>query len=199
MCRKAAAAIGQRAVVAAGEQLPFAPGSFDAVVGLGVIGYSPSPQAFLASLRQVLRPGGVLVISSASERLLLHSLSASASRWPDRCYRWAKATFTGRPLPDDSAAKGFYRSHYNYMDAREFDALLAAQGFARLGGSGVNFGELRFMGKRILSDAWAIWLTRRFTTLSRRLPFLQRFSRIYVTAVQAPAAVDGAGSERKAA
>jgi ubiquinone/menaquinone biosynthesis C-methylase UbiE len=188
MAQKARDRIGPSALVAVGEKLPFADESFDAVVALGVIGYSADPQAFLNSLQRVLRPGGLLIISSANERLLLERISGAVSYWPNRCYRWAKARITGRPLPAADTSPGFYLSHYNYMDARRFDQLLAGSGFQRVAGSGVNFGRLHFMGKLLPGEGTAIALSRALTRLSRRIEPLQRHSRIYVTALRKPLA-----------
>lgn len=186
MAARARDQIGPRAAVAVGEQLPFVAASFDAVVALGVIGYSKNPQAFLASLQRVLKPGGLLVISSADQQLLLEQVSERISRWPSRWYRWAKERLTGRALPQSDKGKDFYRSVYHYRGAREFDALLAQGGFERLAGSGVNFGRLHFMGKPLMGEAMAIWLTRGLTRLSRQVPELQQYARIYVTALRRP-------------
>lgn len=195
MAQKAQARVGPTAVVAVGEKLPFADESFDAVIALGVIGYSADPQAFLESLQRVLRPGGLLIISSANDQLLLERLSGAVSHWPNRWYRWAKVRITGRPLPGSDSSAGFYRSHYNYMDARRFDDLLVGGGFQRLAGSGVNFGRLSFMGKVLPGEMVAVALTRMLTRLSRRLAPLQRHSRIYVAALRRPGAATASRRE----
>jgi SAM-dependent methyltransferase len=189
MAQKARERIGSRTVVSVGEKLPFRPEAFDAVVALGVISYAADPEAFIASLVRVLRPSGVLIVSSVNHHLLLRRLSDTLSHWPNQLYRWAKVRITGKPLPVAAAADDFYRTHCNYMDARAFDRLLASAGLESYGGSAVDFGRLHFMGKEITPDRPAIALSRCLTRLSRRLPPLQRHSRIYVAAARKPAVV----------
>jgi SAM-dependent methyltransferase len=53
-----------RHVVASAEQLPFADGSFDAVVSIEVIEHVPSGRRMIAECHRVLRPGGWCVIST---------------------------------------------------------------------------------------------------------------------------------------
>lgn len=189
MAQKTRERIGARTVVSVGEKLPFGPETFDAVVALGVISYAADPEVFIGSLARVLRPGGVLIISSVNQRLLLPRLSDMASHLPNRLYRWAKARITGRPLPLAAAADDFYQTHCNYMDARSFDRLLANAGLDRCGASAVDFGRLHFMGKQVMPERAAIAVSRLLTRLSRRRPRLQRHSRIYVTAARKPAMV----------
>ena len=50
-------------------RLPFAPESFDVVVCLGVLQHTPSPEGTIASLCQVLRPGGWLVLDHYTYKL----------------------------------------------------------------------------------------------------------------------------------
>ena len=51
---------------AAAERLPFADGEFDAVVSTSVFHYVRRPEAALAEMRRVLRPGGRLVLTDWS-------------------------------------------------------------------------------------------------------------------------------------
>ena len=43
-------------------RLPIAPGAFDAVVALGVLQHTPSPEAAIVALAAALRPGGLLAV-----------------------------------------------------------------------------------------------------------------------------------------
>ncbi|MDA0183618.1 class I SAM-dependent methyltransferase [Solirubrobacter phytolaccae] len=77
----------QRAVIPApAEALPFADGSFDAVVSTMVLCTVGDPEAAVAELRRVLRPGGRLVF--------IEHVRASAgrlARWQDRLVRpWSR-------------------------------------------------------------------------------------------------------------
>ncbi len=171
-----------RVLVSDLENIPFAPGSFDAVVILGVIGYSKHPERLLGAVRSVLKDDGVLVISTANETLLLTRASDWLSYLPDRIYLGLKRLLTGkRPRPADDAS--FYTDHYHYTSAPAFDRQIAAGGFVKRGGIGVNYGRIHFMGKRPLSERADIALSRLIARLACVPPFgfLQRGARIYVT------------------
>lgn len=171
-----------RVLVSDLEHIPFAPGSFDAVVILGVIGYSKHPERLLGAARTVLKDNGVLVISTANETLLLTRLSDLISYLPDRIYLGIRRLFTSkRPLPIEQG--GFYKGHYNYTTAPDFDRQITAGGFLKRGGIGVNYGRIHLMGKRPLSERTDVALSRLVSRLACVPPFrfLQRYARIYVT------------------
>jgi len=63
MCRQAAGP-GAPAVCGAVEALPFQEGAFDAVFSSLVLQWVPDAQAALAEMRRVLKPGGVLAVST---------------------------------------------------------------------------------------------------------------------------------------
>jgi len=179
---------GGRALVADVDTAPFRDAVFDVVVALGVIGYAKDWDSWLAAVRRVLKPGGLLVISMASERLLLRKVSDIVSAVPDRAYIWLKRAVSRRPVPSTANDPGFYKQHYRYTTAREFDAFLKRHGFHKRGSGGVNYGQLHFMGKRLFPDRLDVALTRTVESLSRVAPlrFLQGHARIYVTAVSNP-------------
>lgn len=58
-----ARAAGVEAVVASVERLPFDDGSYDAVIGGFLLNHLPRPQAAVAELARVLRPGGRLALT----------------------------------------------------------------------------------------------------------------------------------------
>lgn len=53
-------------VVGNGESLPFAPGTFDVVIASQVFDYFSQPQKAAEQIREVLRPGGSLLMSAPS-------------------------------------------------------------------------------------------------------------------------------------
>jgi SAM-dependent methyltransferase len=57
-------AAGHVTVLARGERLPFADGSFDGAVANHVLYHLPSPRAGLAELRRVVRPGGWVAVAT---------------------------------------------------------------------------------------------------------------------------------------
>lgn len=50
-------------VVARGQQLPFAPNTFDVVIATGVFEYFPEPLVASREIHSVLKPGGLLIMS----------------------------------------------------------------------------------------------------------------------------------------
>ncbi|MEP7235649.1 MAG: methyltransferase domain-containing protein [Ignavibacteriota bacterium] len=62
------------AVVADAFALPFRKGTFDCVIASEIIEHVPDPKAFVRSLLKVLKPGGVLIISTPYKEVLKYSL-----------------------------------------------------------------------------------------------------------------------------
>ena len=60
--------------------LPFAPGQFDVVFGLGVVQHTPSPERTIASLSAQVRPGGWLVIDHYTHNLSDYTKTAPLVR-----------------------------------------------------------------------------------------------------------------------
>ena len=62
--------------------LPVAAGAFDAVMALGMLQHTPSPEQAIGALAQAVRPGGLVVvdhyIASTTEKHLLHALTPRA-------------------------------------------------------------------------------------------------------------------------
>ncbi|TYK50518.1 class I SAM-dependent methyltransferase [Actinomadura decatromicini] len=101
--------------VAVLPEVPFDGGTFDAVAGNFVINHVGSPDAALAELRRVLRPGGRLALScwvmpgSGALGIVREALDAA-----------------GVPVPDDIPDPPFME----YGEAAAFRRLVAAAGFA---------------------------------------------------------------------
>ncbi len=75
------------------EALPFAPGSFDKVLCLGVIQHCPNPERAFRNLSRYLRPGGEIVIdcyqkeplhTASWTHLVKHALRIMTKRMPNR-------------------------------------------------------------------------------------------------------------------
>lgn len=90
MLRQARARNGAMAL-AQGDagQLPFAPGSFDALVSTEAFHWFPDPESALAGFRGVLAPRGRLLIAFVNPPLeSLSRASRSVSRWLGEPLRW---------------------------------------------------------------------------------------------------------------
>jgi SAM-dependent methyltransferase len=77
--RRAAALTGGRVAVADGSAAPFAAAAFDAVTMWDVIEHLPDPQAAVASVAALLKPGGRLVLTTGDVGSLVARLSGR--RW----------------------------------------------------------------------------------------------------------------------
>lgn len=166
------------------ESLPFRPGSFDAVMMLGVIGYVPNPAEALARVREQLRPAGSLIISWASSPpMLLDSVSARVSAIPDRLYsslrRLIDPTWAPWAPPEETS---FFEQHNRFWTESDFTAVLEQNGFTVKRCRAVNFGKLRFMGHAAWPEHVDIALSRVLERATARRPLspLRRHARTHV-------------------
>lgn len=155
-------------VVASADALPFRAGSFDAVLMLGVIGYVPEPANALRQVRQCLKAGGHLVLSSwVNQHLLLDRLSTAVSYLPDRLYLRAKELITRRPRrPPAPWAQTFITEHYRILGIPEWARMLREAGLAPKREWAIDFGRLRFMSRRFWPKAFDVALSRFFEAVS---------------------------------
>jgi ubiquinone/menaquinone biosynthesis C-methylase UbiE len=171
------------------EALPFPPASFDAVLMNGVIGYLADPTGALRTVRQLLRPGGHLIISWVSPReLLLHQCSRVISAVPVALYRTAKRLLRGR-APLVAAEPGFYDRYFMRWTPIDFLALLDREGFQVRAQRSQNFGQFRFMGKSLWPESVDIEITHLCSWLSDRsmLGFLRASARTHIVLAQTSA------------
>jgi arsenite methyltransferase len=94
------------------DRLPFADACFDAVLARLVLRHLPGPDAALAEMYRVLRPGGrAIVIDSDDGALVMHPPAPTFARAlaaREATFRRAGADpFIGRRLPELFAAAGF--------------------------------------------------------------------------------------------
>ena len=164
------------------ERLAVKKGSLDAVVMLGVLGYTDHPDVVLRSVRAALKTNGLFIASTLSRTFLLARISDVVSFVPNRLYRWLKQLMTGRPLAVPQYGSDFYDRNLTYIRAREFDAYIERNGFRKRSGASTEFGQAHFMGKRIHSDKLDIFLCRLVAKIARLplLGFLDDHARQYV-------------------
>jgi SAM-dependent methyltransferase len=111
LARRRAPELAGSLVVAPIETLPFEAASFDAVTALGVLEFTPDPEAALRELSRVLVPGGKAVVSWPSFRGLYTAWRGGV------LYRVARAL--GRPAPPPAR---------NPLEPERFEELLRAAG-----------------------------------------------------------------------
>jgi SAM-dependent methyltransferase len=145
---------GRHRIIRADAQfLPFRAGSFQALIGVGLLEYLPDDRTALAEFYRVLRPGGAAVVTLRNRRCLERRLWRAYTRlgWMDR------------------KAQGFFREH----DADSFGAAVEQAGFADCAYRFCHFYPLPWPLSKLLSPVnnclahrWERWFSR------RRIPWL---------------------------
>jgi ubiquinone/menaquinone biosynthesis C-methylase UbiE len=168
---------GACVLVADSEQLPLLDGIFDAVVMLGVIAYSPNPHALIGNAYRVLKPGGLLIISSVTRRALL---SAISRRIPRREKRSTECNQRGRQAAAEPAVAGNKNSRA-YRPS-ELDRLVHGFKFNKVASFGIDYGRFSYAGRKVMSDRASIALSRWLSAIAGLTPFafLQDYARLYV-------------------
>jgi SAM-dependent methyltransferase len=123
----ARARLGGRVARGGLPALPFGPGRFDVVTGWDVIEHLAAPREALAAIHRVLRPGGLLALST-------HLLDSAAGRWLGACYPFLQEMhlvhFTRPALGAILEATGFrllrLAGHTRYVSARYLAGRLVA-------------------------------------------------------------------------
>jgi SAM-dependent methyltransferase len=150
---------GPQWLAASAEALPIRPRSLDAVFMLGIIMYVADVAATLQHVRELLRPGGRLIISWSSPRApLLKWIGDGVSALPKHVYVGLKRGLGGKidRLPDQS---GFYDVYSRYWLPEDFLRLLESSGYRVREVRGHNFGLFRFVGKPLWPESVDVRLT----------------------------------------
>lgn len=138
--------------------LPFRDAVFDSVILIGVISYVMDPDKVLQRIQRLLKPDGIMIVSSANTRLLLNAVSNKLNA---PLYRLGAE----RPTPDKS--RQFLSATCNYYRASEFNALVTRSGFRLVDKADIGFGQLRILRKSLLPVRANIALSRLVSKLSR--------------------------------
>jgi ubiquinone/menaquinone biosynthesis C-methylase UbiE len=131
--------------VADAEAMPFADGSFEAAVSLGLIPWVPDPDGALRELSRVVRPGGHLVMSADNRSRLTFLLDP----WRHPAILAQKRRVKGilRRLGLRRAVEDVPPRMHR---PGEFDAALARAGFEKVQGFTFGFGPFTVLGRPIL-------------------------------------------------
>lgn len=162
---------------------PIREGTLDAVMLLGVIGYLRDPLSALERIRTLLKPDGTLVISWYAEGpYLLERLGHAVSVIPEGAYLFLKRQVFGHPSASPTDGGGFYRRHNQPFAPEEFIHLLGRAGFDLERHRTVNYGALRFMGKRLWGERGDILASRAVERLHQLKPMagIGRLARTHV-------------------
>jgi ubiquinone/menaquinone biosynthesis C-methylase UbiE len=146
------------------HELPFADGSFDLVMALGVLPWLHSPARAAQEMARVLRPGGFL-IATIGNRLRLPWLL-------DPLYAPALTGLRGAVKRTLRRLGKPWRSplepHTHPLDVKQWGALLSDAGFHVVRATTFGFGPFTLLGREFLSDRMSVSLDRQLQLLADR-------------------------------
>jgi predicted ATP-grasp superfamily ATP-dependent carboligase/ubiquinone/menaquinone biosynthesis C-methylase UbiE len=154
-------------VLADGMRLPFADGSFRAVMALGVIPWVEDPRRQLSELRRVCAGDGHLVVSLDSRRRLHWALDPvlSPSLRPARVALRPVLRRLGLDLNGGPPVA--------LHDADDVEHMLVALGARPVRRAPVGFGPFTFLGRRVLTDRAGVRVSEALERLAARRPGLE--------------------------
>ncbi len=142
---------------ASAEALPFPPREMDLVICLGMLEYLPDPLPAIQAMRDVLRPGGHLIVSFPNRKSLFRKLSTVEVQMERQLFK-ALAWCRGRS--SDGNAAPSYR-HRQWAPADVF-ALLASTGFQVRETRFNTFGLWGLAGRLSISLQLSAWMSERW-------------------------------------
>jgi len=137
--------------------LPFEPSHFDLIVAVGVIPWLHSPQAAVAEMARVLRPGAQLVVT-ADNRARLSSFTDPRAMLALSPLKRAQVALRRR--------RGLATSRLDYP--RRVDRLLRESGLNPLARRTIGFGPLSLLGRPLFGEAKSMRVNDRLQTLADR-------------------------------
>lgn len=169
-----------RAVASDGECLGLSDGSFDIVVGVGLLPWVERPERVLAEMVRVAKPGGHIILTLDNSRGVARVLDPSWHARPRSVIRPVKSRVVRRAVADGAPWPAGHTWGQVEALRRTFDLRL-------LDGDGVGFGPFTFLGRQLLPAAVGRWLRRRLQALSEGpFRFLRGASLFHLVLVQTP-------------
>jgi SAM-dependent methyltransferase len=169
-----------RTVACDAEQLPFADGSFDLVLGHAVLHHIPHLDRAFAEFLRVLRPGGELVFagepSRTGDRLAAYPKRAALRTAP----LW-RAVMRARPALGygTPASHGEWPAEAGALDGESLEAFVDVHAFTPdelgLWARRAGFDDVRVRGEELLAN-WFGWMNRTLeaTAEPEDIPWLWR-------------------------
>jgi D-aspartate ligase len=170
------------------HELPFEESSFDAILALGLIPWLRSPHQALREMQRVLKPGGLLVISSDNSRRF--------TSWFDPFYNPALTPLRNlvasvlrkrgwMPMPETTPPR--------MQSTGEFDGWLEQDGFKKDKGATIGFGPFTLFRRTLLPDHIGLKLHGWMQRLAyREWPVFRRSGAHYLVAATKPKVGTGA-------
>lgn len=163
-----------RTSVADAHQLPFADGSFDVVVAVGLVPWVAALPIALGEMTRVLAPGGHAVLTADNRWRVNHLLDP---RW----FPPLTPLRAGMRAALDRLRHQAPRPRHHLYAPRSFDRLLASAGLRPVRRASVGFGPFTFGGLTLLGETASVWLHERLQRLAERgTPGLRRGGAHYI-------------------
>jgi len=140
-------------VVADAHALPFPDDGFAAVVAVGVLPWLEQPEAALAEIGRVLRPGGAVVLTSDNRARLTFVLDPRLNPLAVDVAKRADAVMVRRLGVRSRRRRETLPRRY---DNAAVDRMLAAAGLVKRSGSSLGFGPFSLMRRSALPAGWAV-------------------------------------------
>lgn len=163
MARAAQGQIGGGNVLVADMTAPpFRDQSFDAIILIGVIGYVDEPSKLLQGLHRLLKPNGIIILSSANRKLLMSAIGRKISMIGSR---------RSRGEDYSSGSDRTITKLCTYYPASKFNAFVAESGYELIGNHVIGFGRLHYRHRNLFPEKFDIALSRVLSALQRRTLF----------------------------
>jgi ubiquinone/menaquinone biosynthesis C-methylase UbiE len=169
-----------RTVACDAEQLPFADGSFDLVLGHAVLHHIPHLDRAFAECLRVLRPGGEFVFAGEPSRIG-DRLAAYPKRAALRAAPLWRAVLRARPAPGYGAhaCHGEWSADAGTLDGESLEPFVDVHAFTpdelELWALRAGFDDVRVRGEELLAN-WFGWINRTLeaTAEPEDIPWLWR-------------------------
>jgi len=162
--------------------LAFRTASFAAILAMGVAPWLEALEGPLREMARVLRPGGLLLLSTDNRWCLNHILDP-------RCFPALRPMRRKlrEMLEGARVCRPLTRPRLRMYSIKEVDRLVTAAGLNKVEGKTVGFGPFSFLNLRLLPDSASLNVHRRLQSLAdRRLPFLRSTGIEYMILARKP-------------
>ena len=164
------------------EQLPFADGSFDLIVSIGMLGVGPVSwgRSVMAELHRILKPGGYVALTYPNKLSVGHACSKLDV--PVSLRRLARRLL-GRAVANEKPDWVMDRTKYT---PGQFNRMLDRIGFQAIDSMSLGFAPIQLLGRSVLTRQGSIRLDDTLHRLAdgKATRFLRRLGRTYLALAQ---------------
>lgn len=157
------------------HELPFAPGGFQLVIGLGLLPWLHDPAGAVRQMERVLAPAGSMILT-ADNRARLNFVVEPRESPPLAALRSVRRAVRRRSRQPSVQAPS-----YRHLPS-EVDDMLRASGVVPVRRATIGFGPFTFFGRPLLPERTGMKLHRGLERASRRAPSLRRVGWHYIVA-----------------